>query len=286
MLTVALLIFSQSAPLLPTVTQEGLVLSVSGEGRIERPGEEPVPLLAGERLPQGALVCTDTGSFATVRLALHVDVGAHDDIMLMSETCLVVRSLTSIPGDVQTEVDIEQGSVSVRVPEHAHTPVIVRTVDGSAIGEGGFRVHVEPDASRTEALYAPVQVVGATGSLRLDAGEGTRVRKGGAPDSPVKLLPPGTPVLPGDDDVLRRPDFTWRPVDRALGYRVEVSLSPAFGELVVVEDVARPSWTPEMLVIPYRVPGMWWRISSFDRTGFLGLPGDPRHLVHPAGTGL
>ena len=71
-----------------------------------------------------------------------------------------------------------------------------------------------------------------------------------------------------------------------LGYRVEVSLSPAFDELVVVEDVARPSWTPEMLVIPYRVPGMWWRISSFDRTGFLGLPGDPRHLVHPAGTGL
>ena len=283
---ILLWLVGQSASPLAPVAPEGMVLSVSGDGRIERPGEEPMPLVAGEALPQGTLVCTESGSFATVRLAQHVEFGAHDDITLMAETCLVVASLASVLGDVQTEVDIERGSVSIRVPEHAHPPVIVRTVDGSAIGEGGFRVHVESDASRTEALYAPVQVAGEGGSLRLAAGEGTRVRKGGAPDGPVKLLPPGTPVLPEDNDVLRRPDFSWRRVERALGYRVEVSLSPGFEELVVVEDVALPSWNPDVLFVPYRMPGMWWRVSSFDRTGFQGIPSEPRHLMHPAGTGL
>jgi hypothetical protein len=42
---------------------------------------------------------------------------------------------------------------------------------------------------------------------------------------------------------------------------------------------------PDLLFLPYRVRGYWWRVSAFDRVGFVGAPSDPHRLLVPAGVG-
>lgn len=261
-----------------------LVLSLSGSGRLLS-GGSTTPLHAGDSVPPGATVCTDAGSYATLRLAIDSR-GAHDEVTLLAATCLAIRAGVHLDHRTAT-LSVQSGAVSVRAAPDAGGSVTVETASGVTSGEGGgFRVTVEAGAARTEALYAPVSLEGAGSQRTMEAGFGSRTQTGEAPGDPVPLLLPGTPALPEDGAALTRPDFTWTPVERALGYRVEIASSADFARLLMVEEAAASPWKPDMLYLPYRVPGLWWRISSFDRTGFVGLPSEPRRLAIPSSMGL
>ena len=269
----------------PSRVHGGAVLALTGTGRAETPSGS-VPLAPGLVLPEGSTVCTDTQSYATIRLAVAHRGFVHDDITLLSETCAVVEAARSGPDSRTSLVSLRRGSLSVRSATETPGTVTVRTRDGLATGDrGGFRVTVEDEASRTEALYSAVSVIGDGEELPLDAGYGSRVRRGEPPSPPVALPPPGSPIQPADGARLRRPDFAWSPVQEALGYRIEIASSSDFSELLLVQDVGAPEWKPELLLMPFRVPGLWWRVTSFDRTGFLGLPSESSALSFPAGMG-
>lgn len=247
-----------------------------------------VPPQVGLALPLGTTVCTGADGFATVRLALSHRGGIHDDLSLFPGTCLTVDGTSSRPGARSSLVRVDSGSVAVRAVGDAAEPgsVTVVTPSGATSGErGGFRVTVEAQAMRAEALYARATVFGARRMLDLEAGQGSRTPTGGAPGAAVALLAPGTPTAPDDGAVLRRPDFTWVPVDRALGYRLELAVAPDFSDVVRLEDVQGTEWLPDRLLLPYRVPGVWWRVASIDRTGFVGVPSAPRSLAIPEGLG-
>jgi hypothetical protein len=263
-----------------------MVLALSGSGTVTLPGGAPTPLAEGIPLPPGARVCTNTNSFATLRLATRTDTHAHDEVSLLAGTCLTLDALAA-SGDTRASlVSMTTGSVAVRSADDGRGEVTVQTGAGVTTGEGGgFRVTVEAGAARTEALVHDVAVLGAGAEVDVPAGNGSRVRNGAAPTAPVPLLPPGGPTAPDDGATLLRPDFAWTPVDRALGYRIEVATDPGFADIVLVEDVASPAFRPDTLFLPYRVPGLWWRVSSFDRTGFLGAPSSPRRAVPPVGIG-
>jgi hypothetical protein len=74
-------------------------------------------------------------------------------------------------------------------------------------------------------------------------------------------------------------------VDGNLGYLVEVSSTPRFDNIALAEEVPDPPWLPEALLVPYRVPGLWWRVTAYDSLGFLGLPSAARGLQVPQGLG-
>jgi hypothetical protein len=265
----------------------GAVLSLSGTGTATDPSGASTPLEVALPLAEGTTVCTDADSYATVRLAVAYEGYYHDDITLLSSTCVVVEAARATPERRSSLVSLRQGSLSVRATGANPGRVTVRTDAGITTGDGGgFRVTLEEDeAARTEALYSEVAVIGAGEEVAVPAGYGSRVRGGEVPSPPVKLLDPGTPTTPGDGAPLRRPDFRWRPVDGAFGYRVEFSVTEDFSELVMVEYIDSHEWFPEALFFPFRVPGLWWRVASFDRTGFLGIPSDPHALEFPAGVG-
>ena len=266
--------------------QLGLLLAARGTVTVQVPGGAPTPRLGGQPLPTGSTVCTAADSFATVRLARSLEALDHDDVNLLSETCLTVVSASARAGHRSSHIEISQGSISIRAMDERQGTVIVETASGVTTGEqGGFRVTVEEQATRTEALLAPVAVMGAGAQVDLAAGQGSRVIQGQAPSPPVDLLLPGTPVLPDAGAILLRPDFRWTPVEHAMGYRVEIASAQDFSDIVLVEEVAAAAWNPELLFLPYRVPGLWWRISSFDRVGFLGAPSEPRGLEFPPGMG-
>jgi len=254
-------------------------LAGSGTARIGTAPE--VALTLGMALPTGTEVCLHDNSYATLRLAYDPATLRHDDIVLMPETCLAVASTSGGAGTRSSVVSVHRGSVSIRVAQETGG-VTVLTPAGITSGEhGGFRVTIEEEASRTEALEDQVVVIGAGEQVLVEAGYGTRVRKGEAPSEPVRLLAPGSPVLPEAGHLLRRPEFVWTPVERALGYQVEFSSAEDFSELVYVEEVADVQWEPDVLFMPFRVPGLWWRVAAFDRTGFVGLPSESRFLALP-----
>lgn len=241
----------------------------------------------GRKLAQGVTVCTGADGLAALRLASTAVRGRHDDVYLLPGTCMTVERASSTPARRSSLLSVARGSISVRSSDDGPGTVTVRTPSGITTGDfGGFRVSVETGAARTEAVEQPVAVLGGGAEVQVSAGEGTRVRPGERPDAPTPLLRPGPLVAPLDQAALYRPDFQWVAVDRALAYRVELSTSPDFAQLIVVEVVDQESWSPDRLLLPYRVDGLWWRVSPIDRTGFVGVPSRARALRFPAGLGL
>lgn len=262
------------------------VLAAQGEVLVNLSGQIAVPAEPGRRLQAGATVCTGPDGLASLRLATVGVNGQHDDVTLLHDTCLTVERASRSASRRVSLLTIKRGSVTVRPSEDGPGTVTVRTPSGITTGDlGGFRVSLEAGAARTEAVEQPVSVLGAGAEVKVAAGEGTRVRDGQVPDAPTPLLRAGPLVAPPDATPLFRPEFSWVAVDRALAYRVEVSATASFDNLVLVETVDEESWAPERLLLPFRVDGLWWRVSPIDRTGFVGLPSRARGLTLPSGIG-
>ncbi|MCP4809710.1 MAG: hypothetical protein GY884_30600 [Proteobacteria bacterium] len=262
-----------------------VLLAARGDVQLREPDLHT--LVLGERFGEGSLVCTGPESFATVRLAVSIDGGQHDDVTLLPETCLRVVTTASHPSTRESVLSLESGSVTLRaVDEGDSGSVVVETSSGTTRGEGGgFRVHIEQGAARTEALYNGVSVEGAGKQVQVDAGFGTRVRAGEIPQVPQKLPDPGTPTAPTDLQVLRVADFSWRPVPEALAYRIEFATTEDFSDLLMADEAPTALYEPELLFLPFRIPGLHWRVTSVDKYGFMGIPSDPRELRFPAGVG-
>lgn len=265
--------------------REGEVLALTGRGTLALGDGRSAALAVGQAVPLGAEVCTGPGSMATVRVRVASCSTERDDLLLHADTCLHLDAASSRPGERSTLVTVTRGSVSVQSADDVPGKVTVVTPSGVTVGDaGGYRVSIEAGATRTEAPTAPVSVIGAGRQVDLLAGQGTRVRTGEAPEAPVDLLSPGSPLAPAAGAVLRRPDFSWTPVPGALGYRVELAEDPEFGRLVVAELADDVRWSPELLFLDATFGEVWWRVTAVDRAGFFGEPSAPRPVRLP-GTG-
>lgn len=234
----------------------GVVLS--GTAQLTGLGMAPLPVELGAELPDGAMICTPTDGFASVRLAVSENGGGHDEVTLLGGTCLTLRGIGGHGASRSSLVELQSGAPSVRETGGSPGAVAVQIRDGLATADqGGFRVALESGATRTEALYHPVAVLGAGEEVRLEAGQGNRVRRGERPQAPHRLPSPGSPTLPANEQVLRRPDFSWTSVPEALGYRLELSADAAFSELLRLEDVGKSPWQPDVLFLPFRIPALY-----------------------------
>ncbi len=270
----------------PLVEQNGAVLHAKGEVSVELPDGEVLAATPGLQLPQGSTVCTAADSYATLRLARSGGSQDHDDVNLLATTCLTLVSAVSRASERASVLRVESGSIAIRSADEIPGTVVVETEAGITTGSGGgFRVTREADATRTEAVEAPVVVMGAGAEVEVGAGQGSRTAVGEAPSAPTDLLLATVAQRPQLDQPLRRPDFGWTAIDGALGYRVEIASSSDFSALVLVDSMPDTTWSPQLLFLPFRVEGLYWRVSAFDRVGFLGLPSETRELVLPAGVG-
>mgnify|MGYP000598249219 CR=1 FL=1 len=239
-----------------------------------------------ERLPIGSTLCTGPDSYATLRISTQCTaVGEHsDDLTLSEDTCVQLVSAHGSTRGRSTVARVLEGSVQVQENPTGAGHVTVQAGTGQTTGVlGGYRVTLEDtQAMRAEALYAPVAVQGSGAEVSLSAGQGSRVKKGGTPSAPIDLLGPGVPTRPDDGVALRLPWFAWTPVPEAFGYRFEVATGPDFVDLVYSDDVPDPSYRPSLLLLPWPDDGvLHWRIASFDRFGFLGIPSMPRSMGLP-----
>jgi hypothetical protein len=263
--------------------QPAQVLAMVGSGTARPAGGTPVPLVEGVFLPSGTEVCTGPDSYATLRLASAPGCADEDDVSLLPATCLVVDGNHGRPDRRTSVVSVRSGGITV-TDARGEGRVAVRTTAGVTTGEeGGFRVAVEDNATRAEAVTGAVAMLAAGQETAVPAGFGVRTLNGAAPGELVALLKPGQPTSPLPGARLLVPDFSWTAADRALGYRVEIASDPAFTRLVRRAEVGGLTWKPSRLFLPARAPTLHWRIVPFDRTGFEGIPSEARAMLFPRG---
>lgn len=265
--------------------QQAFLIALTGSATVtDAQGSRPAPTF--EPLPDDATLCTGADGIATLRLAssCNADGSTSDDLVLLPETCLTVRSSVSTEIGRSSVVQVTQGAVSVATSAGAAGHVTIVTPSGITTGSGGgYRVAIEEQAARTEAIGAPVAVAAVGQEVALNKGQGSRTRTGEAPGPPVDLLPPGEPLLPEAGAVLTRPRFTWRANDQAFAYRFELATSGSFTQVLTIEDVAETAYRPGLAMFPTDGrPELFWRLSVFDRLGFQGMPSDPRPFLLPA----
>lgn len=266
--------------------QQAFLIALSGDGTFTDVKGTNVPAQTWTPVPSGTTVCTGTNAFATLRLASTCDETGQvsDDIQLNPETCLSIDAAISSSAGRSSVLTVTRGSVAVsQVPDGQGHVTVVTTAGITTGAKGGFRVTVEENAARTEALYAEVAVQGAGAEVKVDRGQGSRVKEGEVPSDPIDLLETGPLLTPDPGAPLMRPAFLWEPVRGALGYRFEIATSVDFRELLFQEDVEHSTFVPPVLMLPTeRINRMYWRVASFDRFGFLGVPTEPRELTLPA----
>jgi hypothetical protein len=272
-------------PLAGTVDLPPALIHLSGEVTVQLPGGQRIGGATGLELLPGTEVCTGAGAQAVVRLASDPATGDHDDLRLLPDSCATIDGTTARSGRRSSLVRLRTGSASLR-PSPEGGAVVITTPSGVTLGEsGGFRVAVEPGGQRSEASERPAAVFGAGAEVDLAANQGNRTPTGQRPSAAVTLPPVGALLTPADGLPLRRAEFAWTAADRAIAWRLEIAVDPDFAEVVYQEDLAETRWAPEILLLPYRVHAWWWRISSIDRTGFIGAPTAPRKLLVPDGMG-
>ncbi|MFK7928038.1 MAG: LysM peptidoglycan-binding domain-containing protein [Myxococcota bacterium] len=270
-------------PDLGGLQQPGQVLALVGTGTVTPPGGNRGNLAEGTFLMVGTRVCTGEDSFATIRLTSVPNCADEDDVTLLPKTCLTLEANHARADKRSSVVSLTSGSLAVR-KSAAGGNVAVRTASGLTTGaDGGFRVAVEDASTRSEAVSGAVAVLAEGAEKEVPQGFGVRTPKGEAPGELVELLPPGTPVAPEADAQLIVPDFGWTPVERALGYRVELASDDEFTRLVRRTEVGRNVWLPTQLFLPYDSPVLYWRVVSFDRLGFEGIPSEARAVRFPRG---
>jgi len=264
------------------VAQRAFVLTLRGSATVD---DAPASLF--DQVTEGQTLCTGPDSFATLRLATQCTTAGEraDDLTLSADSCVRILGARGSTSHRSTAVRVVRGSVEVQDNPDGIGHVTLQAGDAQTTGaHGGYRVTLEDDeAARTEALYAMVDVQGAGRQVHLDAGQGSRVRRGEAPSPAVQLLPPGTPTLPADGAALRRPAFSWTDAPEAFGYQLQISATPDFVDLVYVDDAPDNTYQPSLLLLPWPDAGrLYWRVSSYDRRGFLGIPSRPRAVRLPA----
>lgn len=266
--------------------QQAFLIALTGEATLTDTNGVTEAARTFEPIDEGTTICTAARGIATLRLAstCNDDGSTSDDIVLNPQTCLEVRSSVSTQQGRSTVVQVTRGAVSVATRDQADGHVTIVTPSGITTGtSGGYRVAIEDEAARTEAIGAPVAVAAQGEEVALDRGQGSRTRTGEAPGPPVDLLPAPQPLLPDAGAVLGRPRFSWQPADQAFAYRFELATGQTFLQTLYIEDIAEPAYRPGMLLLPTDATDtLYWRVSVFDRLGFQGMPSAPRAFVLPS----
>jgi hypothetical protein len=176
-------------------------------------------------------------------------------------------SVLSIPETMVLATLLEEG----RVDQSAEAGDLLKLVTEEAQVRGEGRVVVWRDRTTTSvsALRGAFTVEGKGGSVSLEAGQGTVVRRGAAPSRPAPLPEMPTGLDPGDDALYVAPgepvELRWNSPFTA--HHLEI-LPIHSNEVLIAREVDASPFT---IAIPWQ--GMFrWRVASRDAKGIEGLP--------------
>ena len=209
----------QSAP--------ALVLSVNGTVNIQVPNDETLKALTTKQLVNiGDMIITGENGSALIQFA------DNSSLLVQKNSRVVFNTLSAYgqSGMVDTQLRLQQGRVETAVKPlrgsisryEITTPAAVAAVRGTT-----FRVAYEDkqETMASEVVKGSIKVAAEGVEQAINKGFGSITEKGKAPQAPVKLLE--KPILSSLPNMARYLpfNFNWPALDRAAGYRIQ--LSPA-----------------------------------------------------------
>lgn len=221
---------------------------------------------------------------STARLLF--DDGSTANVAESSLVFLRRQTLATAPKP-RKEIEIEAGQAEfATAPGTTASPEIevivgdTRTTTRAELGGAAMSRHRLAEGSTQVMLYGGHgEVRGAAGSIELTAGTGTTVRPGAAPAPPERLIaapelvaPPANVELPPEVTDF---EFSWRPVDGADSYLLELCADSRCG--AVVSRVADLRSTRHRVRLgPRRL--LYWRVTAVASSGLDGYPSATRTL--------
>jgi len=187
--------------------------------------------------------------------------------------------------DKSGAVSLVQGELKLKLSQLRGEPLAVQT-PAARIAASSRDMNVGVDAakmSRVAVYHGRAEVAAQGKQVAVLEGQGTRVENGKVPEAPRPL--PAAPgwVEPGGELKLALPDesplvdLSWRPVERAVSYRVEISQDEKFNGLLV--DASVPASNAPSLSTPGLSPGRYYaRVQAVDGDGLLGKASEVKPL--------
>lgn len=231
-------------------------------------GPEPTelrPRLVGDALYTGELLRTDAG--ARAKLAL-----ADGSVVRVLEDSLVRLGALELTAGLQRKVQLEllRGTVETDAAPGGEGSVFEVRTRSAVAGVRGtrFRVSAQEDGTgRLETLEGKVALGAERAEVDVTGGHGSRAMPGTAPEPPRRLLAAPVPSGPRGGTFPTPPKLTWRAVEGAKSYRVELARSADF--VLGVQTLEARSAE----LVPGPREGKWfWRVLPVDGDGFVGFP--------------
>ncbi len=225
----------------------GEVSFVGGVASRRTPDKDWKPLQPGDRLKEGDKIRTgpDGGvEFKYVdNTTIFLRAGTEVEIKqsrMESENTLVIVLFLKI-GRIITQIKRATGTDTRYIIE---TPSAVAAARGTR-----YRVRGDPETTFTEVLDGSVRVEAMAAHVNLEKNEGSRVKKGAAPEPARKLLSPPRPVDARD----RYDDFPvvirFSKIDKAVSYRCVLARDREMKDVVLVNEI-RPDAALEIPELP------------------------------------
>ncbi len=257
---------------------------VSLSGRVEG---RPVPI-GWNPAQREDIVVEDDGmrTFAQSSTALRFHDGTS---LVMTEDSIVFlkRAGRTLQGVETRSVEIVEGQADLAAAATTGERPEIEFVIGDATarprpgaaGSAEARLRKSQEGTAQLMVYEGESQLAAGGqTVAVEQGMGASVPEGAPPGPPEKLLP--RPVLrvpaPGAALELGRLEFSWEPVDAAVGYSVEVCLDSACEALIArIVGVAEARWQAGELPLG----DLHWRATATSPSGLDGYPADTRPFV-------
>jgi hypothetical protein len=208
--------------------------------------------------------------------------------LVLSESSLVVVGEETTQAQrierTQIEIVLGQADLAGSLAPGGDQGIEIVLGDARLEPQGNAAGEVETRARKAEEgaqimVYAGEGAVEAGGQkVQVPEGMGSAVKEGAAPSPPEKLLPAPEDLSPhaGAREADRRPLFSWRPVEGARDYTVEVCGDTRCGLLVARQTgITASEWRP-----PADLPiaAHFWRVTATSPSGLDGYPAEATPL--------
>ncbi|MBL0694062.1 FecR domain-containing protein [Comamonas sp. JC664] len=220
----------------------------------------------GDSLYPGELL--RTGANAQAELAL-----ADGSVLRVVADSLVKVGTIELTASLQRKVQLEllRGTVETDAAPGGVGSIFEVRTRGAVAGVRGtkFRVSAQDDGtSRLETLEGKVALSAAQAEVEVAGGQGSRAKPGSPPEPPRPLLAAPALVGPRGGSFQAIPKVTWRPLEGASTYRVQLARTADF-----IADVQTFETAGAELAVPGPRQGKWfWRVLAVDGDGFVGFP--------------
>lgn len=257
--------------LLKGVPADGVVSFVKGTAEVQPQGsKEWKSLSLNDRVKEGSKIRTDDQS------AVEITFEDGNSFLQSSNTTIGLSTARKTKADLaRYKLFLGIGKTITKIKSatgresrfEIETPSSVCAVRGTV-----FRTSVDADdATRSEVLQGMVDVAAMDHKVKVNEGEGTLVKKGEPPLSPIKLLPPPeiTNLLPIYKNIPLR--FELRHLEGAVSYRALLSKDPDFKDIIKEKTLAPGE--------PFMIYGIndgayFLQVRGIDSLGLEGLPSE------------